>query len=137
MVATRRQAREEALQILYAREINPSEKDWLIKDPSLLRADGSPLNDFTIRLLNLAEGCRDECINCIKNHALNWEFERIAMIDRLILRLAITEFLHCTDIPPKVTINEALEIARKFSTTESVWFINGVLDSVHVELSEH
>ena len=135
MTNTRRQSREEALQILYARELNPSDMYGLIRNPAILRQDNNPLSEFTIQLIDQTNTCKNECVECIERHAKNWELGRIALIDRIILRIAITEFLKFDDIPPKVTINEALEIARKFSTSESVRFINGVLDSVYAELA--
>ncbi len=66
----------------------------------------------------------------IKQKAVNWEFNRIAIMDKLILRLAICEFLDFDDIPPKVSIDEAIEIAKKFSTEKSGRFVNGILDAV-------
>ncbi len=60
----------------------------------------------------------------------NWDFERIAIIDRLIIRMAICEFLFFDDIPPKVSISEAIEIAKKFSTDDSSAFVNGILDAI-------
>jgi len=61
----------------------------------------------------------------------NWEFGRIALIDRLILRLALCELLHFDEIPPKVTINEAIDLAKKYSTSQSGRFVNGILDSLY------
>jgi len=66
----------------------------------------------------------------IKQHTEKWELSRIAVLDRIILRLAICEISFFDDIPPKVTINEAIEIARKYSTEKSDKFVNGVLDAV-------
>ena len=66
----------------------------------------------------------------IKKKALNWDFDRIAVIDRIILRMAMCEFIYFDDIPPKVSIDEAIEISKKFSTEKSGKFINGILDSV-------
>ena len=71
----------------------------------------------------------------IKAHAENWEFHRIAVVDRNILRLAIYELLFRDDIPPVVSINEAIELAKKFSTEDSGRFVNGVLDRVKKDLS--
>ena len=66
----------------------------------------------------------------IKKNLQNWEFARIALLDKLILRMAITEMLFMHDIPPKVTISEAIEIAKEYSTSESSSFVNGILDAV-------
>jgi len=77
---------------------------------------------------------RDEADACITKHAQNWELRRIAAVDRNILRLAIYEMLHRDDIPPVVSINEAVDIAKKFSTQDSGKFVNGILDKVKGEL---
>jgi N utilization substance protein B len=77
---------------------------------------------------------RDEADAIIKKHAINWELHRIAAVDRNILRLAIFEMLHRDDIPPIVSINEAVDIAKKFSTQDSGKFVNGILDKVKGEL---
>lgn len=71
----------------------------------------------------------------IKKMVENWEFERIALLDRLILEMAIAEFLHFPEIPPKVTINEAIEIAKEYSTDKSGQFVNGLLDKTLKELT--
>jgi N utilization substance protein B len=70
----------------------------------------------------------------IRRKAVNWEFNRIAIMDKLILRMALCEFLYFPDIPPKVTIDEAIEVAKKFSTEKSGRFVNGILDAVLIDL---
>lgn len=70
----------------------------------------------------------------IKSHARNWEFHRIAAVDRNIMRLAIYEMLFRDDIPPVVSINEAVDIAKKFSTQDSGKFVNGILDKIRGEV---
>ncbi len=70
----------------------------------------------------------------IKNHTRNWDFNRIAAVDRNIMRLAIYEMLYREDIPPVVSINEAVDIAKKFSTQDSGKFVNGILDKVRGEI---
>ena len=77
---------------------------------------------------------RDAIDEHIKKHAKNWEFHRIAAVDRNIMRLAIYEMLFREDIPPIVSINEAVDIAKKFSTQDSGKFVNGILDKVRSEL---
>jgi len=66
----------------------------------------------------------------VRKHAENWRLERMAAVDRSILRMAVYELLHCPETPPRAVINEALEIARRFSGDGSVEFVNGILDSV-------
>jgi transcription antitermination protein NusB len=70
----------------------------------------------------------------IQKHAKNWDLPRMATVDRNILRLAVHEMLHREDIPPVVSINEAVDIAKKFSTDDSGKFVNGILDKVRGEL---
>lgn len=77
---------------------------------------------------------RDEVDAVITKHAKNWDLARMAAVDRNILRLAIYEMLHRNDIPPVVSINEAVDIAKKFSTDDSGKFVNGILDKVRGEL---
>ena len=77
---------------------------------------------------------REEADALIKKHAQNWDLHRIAAVDRNILRLAVYEMLHRTDIPPVVSINEAVDIAKKFSTQDSGKFVNGILDKLRGEL---
>ena len=67
----------------------------------------------------------------IASHANNWDLKRMAVIDRNILRLGVFELLHLDDVPPKVSINEAIELAKRFGDTESSKFINGILDAIH------
>jgi N utilization substance protein B len=71
----------------------------------------------------------------IEHHARHWRLERMAVVDRLILRMAVFEFLHLRDIPRTVVIDEAIELARTFGEQESVRFVNGVLDGIHHALA--
>jgi N utilization substance protein B len=77
---------------------------------------------------------RDEIDEKIKKHAANWDLTRMAVVDRNILRLAIYEMLFREDIPPVVSINEAVDIAKKFSTQDSGKFVNGLLDKIRSEI---
>jgi len=72
----------------------------------------------------------------IDRHSKNWELERIALLDRILMRLAIAELTSCNDIPVKVTMNEAIELAKRYSTDKSGTFINGILDAVIEELQK-
>lgn len=77
---------------------------------------------------------RDEIDEKIKSHTRNWDFHRIAAVDRNIMRLAIFEMCYRDDIPPVVSINEAVDIAKKFSTQDSGKFVNGILDKIRGEV---
>lgn len=77
-----------------------------------------------------------ECDNHIAKAAIRWSLSRMSMVDRAILRLAMWQLLHCPDIPPKVIINEAIEIAKKYGLEQSPRFINGVLDAAYKAISQ-
>ena len=108
----RRRAREAALQMLYQAEVGRSSAGDAM-------ATYWPLTDIDARLAT---------------HARNWRVERMAVIDRLVLRLAVYELLASPETPAKVIINEAIELARTFSGDEAVAFVNGVLDAVRKDL---
>jgi transcription antitermination factor NusB len=78
----------------------------------------------------------EQCDELIVASTIRWQFSRLSPVDRSILRLAVYQLIHCTDIPPKVVINEAIELAKKFSTEKSGPFVNGVLDAVLKKLRE-
>ena len=79
----------------------------------------------------------DQLDRLVREHADNWRLERMAAVDRNILRVALYELLHYPETPAAAVINEALEIARRFSTGDSVEFVNGVLDAIHKTLPAH
>lgn len=86
--------------------------------------------DFARRLVMETVKHSVEIDKVIKTKVANWDFKRIAVLDRLVLRMAICELLYFDEIPPKVTMNEAIELAKLFSTAKSGQFVNGVLDAV-------
>src|SRR5207302_8942858 len=92
--------------------------------------DEAAIREFADPLIKGTLEHRSESDELIKKHAQNWELHRIAAVDRNILRLAIYEMLHRDDIPPVVSINEAVDIAKKFSTQDSGKFVNGILDQI-------
>ena len=155
----RREARERAVQFLFQHELNPPEdieaalnQFWesqrgaaIAEDKGAATwgqaielppptADEAAIRLFADPLIRGTLEYRDEADNVIKKHAKNWDLHRIAAVDRNILRLAIYEMLHRDDIPPVVSINEAVDIAKKFSTQDSGKFVNGILDKVKSEL---
>jgi N utilization substance protein B len=137
-VSARRRARAAALQMLYQSEVGRAtaheaiETYWPAHDP-----DGEvpePLREFANALVRGTLDRVKEIDAVLSAHAQNWRVERMAVIDRLVLRLAVYEFLAETNTPPRVVINEALELARSYSGEEAVAFVNGVLDAVRKEL---
>jgi N utilization substance protein B len=137
----RHRAREAALQILYQWDVGRGEVDgaaetfftlqWPNADPPSdeLRAFASGLAHDAVERL-------EEVDALIAETAVNWRPERMAVLDRLILRMAACELLRDPETPPAVVINEALELARTFSTEESVKFINGMLDAIRKKIEK-
>jgi N utilization substance protein B len=133
---TRRDARETALQILYAVELTHSSVSTVMNDLMPKCEKPPPAVYFTKKIVSKTFEERGVCDSYIKRHSANWRFERIAVIDLLILRIAICEFMHFFDVPPKVTIDEAIELAKRYSTYKSSGYINGILDAILLELKE-
>ncbi|MBN1153297.1 transcription antitermination factor NusB [candidate division KSB1 bacterium] len=129
-MSTRRRARELVLRALYAAELSKNPIAQIIKTQFKRRNHDDPIYDFCVNLTKKTFTNYQEFDEMIKKKALNWDFDRIAVIDRIILRMAMCEFIFFEDIPPKVSIDEAIEISKKFSTEKSGKFINGILDSV-------
>ena len=80
---------------------------------------------------------RNEIDQVIERFSNNWKINRMPCVDRNIIRIAVYELLNCNDIPPKVSINEAIDIGKKYGTKDSGAFINGILDSVHLALENN
>jgi N utilization substance protein B len=153
--AARHRAREAALQMLYqwevgrapvgeiirtywaARDAPPDPDDEVadaVPEAALVEAERAQANGFLTGTIERVE----EADELIATHARNWRIERIAIVDRLVLRLAIYELLQADpETPPAVVINEALELARTFSGEEAVPFVNGVLDAVRKALGRN
>jgi len=126
----RRKSREIAIQILYTLEINESDMDEAVTTfCDMYHPDGQFL-DFATQLLRGVFQHQREIDHIIRKISNHWSLNRMALVDRSIIRTAIYELLHCPDIPAKVTIDEAVEIAKKFSSNKSSAFINGILDKV-------
>lgn len=132
----RHRAREAALQILYFWEVGGvDESAAAARYWAVVADEGEPLPESArVFAEGLAKGTiarLAELDAVIERRAQNWRLSRMAVIDRLILRLATFELLHDPDTPPGVVIDEALELARTFSEEDAVRFVNGVLDAVH------
>jgi N utilization substance protein B len=134
-MSNRRRARELALQATYALELSGNSLEQTLQDLIQGREELSESTiDFASKLVCFSYQNNEKIDGFIRQKALNWDFERIAILDKLILRIAICEFLFFEDIPPKVSIDEAIEISKKYSTEKSGKFINGILDSVLFDL---
>lgn len=134
-MGTRRKSRELTLQMLFQADMGKQEPDAVRKSFWRERTNvDDDVRGFAEDLFRLASDRAGEINVLIEKHTQHWRMDRMAAVDRNILREAVAEFLGYPQTPKAVIINEALEIARKFSTPESVQFINGVLDSVGKEL---
>ncbi|NQV50739.1 MAG: transcription antitermination factor NusB [Candidatus Marinimicrobia bacterium] len=126
----RRRAREFVVQVSYAHEIQDGNLDQTFDLLAVNTELSDDLLKFARELLNGIMAHRKEFDELIASKSRNWDIARIALIDRLILRMALTEFFYFNDIPPKVSMSEAIEIAKVFSTDESSSFVNGILDAI-------
>lgn len=133
-----RQARESALQMLYGWELSGDALPEAIAGVRDLQLR-PPVADRDALAVQLAQGTArtlNRIDPMIAEAATNWRLERLAVIDRLVLRLAVYELLERPEVPPAVVINEALELARTFSGPDAVRFVNGVLDAIRKRLEQ-
>ncbi|MBI4661570.1 MAG: transcription antitermination factor NusB [Verrucomicrobia bacterium] len=158
-MGTRREARERAVQFLFQYDLNPpgnldqaldqfwqSQRAFVLADEKgparwgealelpPLTADEAAVRLFADPLIRGVLEHREAIDARIVKHAKNWALHRMAVVDRNVLRLAIYEMLHRDDIPPVVSINEAVDIAKRFSTEDSGKFVNGILDRIKNDL---
>ena len=127
----RRIAREAVLQALYASAITGEDSDKILKDILNRRSYESSLIKYITDLFESAIDNKEWCEDQIKSRLNNWEFDRVALLDRLLLIVAISEIYFVEDVPPKVSISEAIEIAKIYCNEDSSSFVNGVLDNVY------
>jgi len=128
----RRIVREKVLQILYACEMNKESLQPLSLE--ILKDVADELDKaFAQELIRKVLSNAEDLDNRIMQRVTNWEMNRIALIDKILLRMGICELLHFPDTPPKVSINESIEIAKDYSTAGSAKFINGILDAILAE----
>jgi len=128
----RTQARECALKILYQSEIIRIDiQAAAIKFWDEIEDVDTNIQSFTTRLTAGIEEHYEDIDKKISQYATNWQLKRMAIIDRNILRMGVFELLYATDIPPKVTINEGVELAKKYGDVDSGKFVNGILDKIH------
>ena len=131
----KRQARIITLQVIYAHELKGSDLDDTCA--FMLDERKPPMVNvikYGKQLSNLIFQHAIEVDELIKNRSKNWDFDRITLIDKLILRMALVEMIYVDEVPPKVSIAEGVEIAKQFSTEDSSSFINGILDAVYNEI---
>jgi len=128
---SRRRGRELALRLLYGFDLLPRDVDATLQEFRALTHYPEAVMNFAEQLVRGTLRHKDDIDAFIVKNAINWSIGRMAAVDRNILRYAVYEILYEDSIPPKVSINEALEISKKYSTPKSSAFINGILDQIH------
>ena len=131
----RRKAREATMQALYALEINNGFPQDVLElyDNSFNNSE----NDiYTRELFNCVVEKQSWADDLISQCLENWEYGRVAILDKILLRMGVSEIYHIDDVPPKVSISEMVEIAKVYSTEESSSFVNGILDTIYKNYSE-
>ena len=135
-VTGRRQAREWAVQLLFQTEFNPDNLDqaladfWNDEEKKPSERDQTYVNEMVHGVIEK----RREIDRTISKYTENWDVDRLGVLDRTVMRVAVYEMLFRSDIPPVVSINEAVEIAKAYISKESGRFVNGVLDRIQKEL---
>ena len=132
----RSRGRELALQLLYQIDLRGAEALDFADEFFKSEESDREARAFATRLVRGTYDHEGELNTVIQSVAQNWDISRMAVIDRNVLRLAAFELLHCKDIPPKVAINEAIELGKRYSTQNSGAFINGILDKIKSRFAE-
>lgn len=129
-MGARRKARELALQMLFQHDMSGNGPDTIIGTFEELQKSKPNTREFATKIFRGTVDNLERIDDMIQNQAENWRLSRMAAVDRNIIRMSIYEFLHETDTPKLVVIDEAIEIAKKYGTQKSSQFINGILDGI-------
>ncbi|MGC1479239.1 MAG: transcription antitermination factor NusB [Chthoniobacterales bacterium] len=133
-MGVRREGREAAVQYLYQHDLNPTSELADVAVFYKMRGLSPAARRFSDVLIPGILEATPEIDPLIATNVANYGMNRLAAIDRNILRLGVYEMMHCPDVPPVVAINEAIEIAKKYSTADSGKFVNGILDKIRLSL---
>ncbi len=135
-MGNRRKSRELAMQALFYIDMNQNDSNELLERFCVNFNPSKKARPFFLKLVNGVIQAKSEIDSIIENFSDNWKISRMSCVDRNIIRIALYELLYCQDIPPKVSINEAIDVGKKFGTELSGSFINGILDSIHIALEK-
>ena len=135
-MGNRRRSRELAMQALFQMEMNQDHSIEAIELFCKHFGVTEKVKPFFLRLVEGVMNVQHEIDPLIKSFSENWKMSRMSRADRNIMRIAVYELLYCDDIPPKVSINEAIDIGKKYGTEDSGPFINGILDSIRISLEK-
>ncbi len=129
-MGTRRQARELAMQALFYMDMRKDASEEMLQNFCGCFCPSKKSRPFFMKLVNGVLGTKDQIDTLVERFSQNWNISRMSCVDRNVMRIAVYELLYCDDIPPKVSINEAVDIGKKFGSQESGAFINGIMDSI-------
>ena len=135
-MGTRRQARELAMQALFYMDMQRDASEEMVELFCGCFCPSKKSRPFFIKLVNGVLGAKDQIDALVERFSQNWKINRMSCVDRNVMRIAVYEMIYCHDIPPKVSINEAVDIGKKFGTQESGAFINGIMDSIRETLEK-
>lgn len=127
----RRLARESAVEVLYRMDLVGDEPEETIQEICARKNPSEEAETYLRRLIQAVEQYQEEIDRTLRGQLSRWRLERLTFIDRAVLRIGCAEVLYFDDVPPKVAINEAVDIAKKFGDDKAGKFVNGVLDAVY------
>jgi len=133
-MGTRRKARESALQVLFELEFDNTYLDKTLNQYWETKRASEAVKEYSSWLVKGIVSHKEEIDSLIQSSSEHWRLSRMALVDRNILRIAVFEFLHEENVAPAIVINEAIEIAKKYSSEEAATFVNGVLDAIRKKL---
>ncbi|OED35851.1 transcription antitermination factor NusB [PVC group bacterium (ex Bugula neritina AB1)] len=143
-MGSRRKSREHALEILYQMDIQKQNLDvfisvlndyWELRKRNSSSVSFKETQMFTAQIIKGVLQNQEQLDSHIQKHLRHWPLSKVNVIDRNIIRIALYEMLHLDDIPSQVTINEAIELAKKYASQESYQFVNGILDNFFKDIS--
>ena len=135
-MGNRRKSRELAMQALFYMDMSQNDSNGTLEYFCNNFAPSRKALPFFLRIVKGVIQSRPEIDSIIERFSSNWKLSRMSCVDRNIMRIAVYELFFCHDIPSKVSINEAIDVGKKFGTEESGAFINGILDSIHMALEK-
>ena len=135
-MGSRRKARECALQILFQLEFSPDRLEEILQDYWSTQPAKAEIKEYATWLVEGIRQHRTEIDQTIEKASEHWRLDRMAMVDRNILRMAVFELIFEKTLPPPIIIDEAIEVARKYSGQEAATFVNGILDGIYKSLPE-
>jgi transcription antitermination protein NusB len=135
-MGTRRRARELAMQALFYMDVNHNAAPAMLQRFCENFIPPQKARPFFMKLVTGVLENQPQIDELIERFSKNWRVKRMACVDRNVMRIAVFEMLFCQDIPPKVSINEAIDVGKKFGTEESGAFINGIIDRIRIGIEK-